>query len=213
MDMSAGKQSAPISKFATHMSTGHDHRHDVLRLDSAIQILLSALLESQKALVLAFLVEITEEELQRLKARLTALSVERYCELLQKLGARNSGGLSDRRLLRYMRFIVLPRWKTDATEWVEIPCSALENEWEVAEEPAVTEELEEDGPPNPTQQTISQLTRLPKEIYDMIVEKFYEATFILGRSKRSPCFLSAISTGKSTGQIAAYMNSYQIWHL
>ena len=113
-----------------------------------------------------------------LSSRLAALSIERFWKLVQFFDAKESGGLSDRRLFRYLKFMILRGWNLEIypTQQVQSHNSPAVNEEAVAEKATVTEE----SFPDSKQHTTSQLARLPREIYDMIVEKLYEAVFIPG---------------------------------
>ena len=170
--MEAGKQSIFKVK-SLRLTCQQEITIDVTSLTKsqpAIQVLLSPLPESQKSLALAFLAKITEEELTLFKSRLSALSVEGYCKLVQEFEAKDSGGLSDGRLLRYLKFIILPGWTSPSrhVQWSEV---AAANEETVAEEVAVTEGFEEESAPESKQLIAHQLARLPAEIYDMILQK------------------------------------------
>ena len=166
----------------TQLSTGQDHRFYVLKHDPTIQVLLSPLPERQKALALSFLADVTEVELSLLNSRLAALSVDRFCKLVQEFEAKNYGGISDGRVFRYLKFMILRGWKLESypTQQVQSHDSAAVNKEAVAKNLEVAQEVEEDSFSESTQHTASQLARLPLEIYDIIVEKFYEAVFIPG---------------------------------
>ena len=150
-DMDRGKLSR-TTKLRMLQLRAFDVQHD-----STIHVLIASLSKTQKALAMDLFVHLSREEFENVKSRLVALPVTRFCNL-----ARWLEGLSDRRLLMYLRYMtgtleVTQRESASNMTPVAVPDSSIECQ----------------PPP------------LPAEISAMMLDKYYEAIFIPGEIE--PC--------------------------
>lgn len=169
-------------QLVTHLPTEQQsEQHRRLEQDSVFQVLLSSLPKHQSNLAMDFLAKISIEDLVLIKSRLAALSVERYCELAKQLGDNDLENLTGRRLLQYLKFFTL-RARDPARPWDVKVCdrAVVSDEASRNQRAAVSEERALDCSSTPKEQVMCRLARLPGEIKDMILVKYFEAVFLPG---------------------------------